>query len=397
MQLNENQERIVNEALNNIKYGYHQVFEFSGEAGTGKSVVLYEIARRSGFAMDEILPMAYTGQASIIMRTKGFPNATTIHSGLFQVEEVLDTSSTNFNTYFNVPEMKLRFVPKKDLGRIKAIFIDEGYMTPLSMKSTIESYGLPIIVGGDSGQLGPVKDKPAFLTDPNVPTLTQLMRQSEHDPIVYLARRARRGLPINTGLYGNKVLVIEERDVTDNMLQHANMILCGKNKTREALNDHIRHDIYNIKSTLPVFGERVICRKNNHFNIINGINLANGLMGNVVSIPDVTKFDGKTFTIDFLPDLLDVPFKNLICDYEYYSTKIEDRKYNKYARGEQFEFAYAITTHLSQGAEAQNGIYFEEYMPQDMQNRLNYVGITRFKNFLIYVKPNRKMQFFFNN
>ena len=34
MQLNENQERIVNEALNNIKYGYHQVFEFAGAMAT---------------------------------------------------------------------------------------------------------------------------------------------------------------------------------------------------------------------------------------------------------------------------------------------------------------------------------------------------------------------------
>jgi ATP-dependent exoDNAse (exonuclease V) alpha subunit len=65
-------------------------------------------------------------------------------------------------------------------------------------------------------------------------------------------------------------------------------------------------------------------------------------------------------------------------------------KYNKYSFGEKFELAYAITTHLSQGSQYCNGIYMEEYLRPDINNNLNYTGITRFSNSLIYVKKKRK-------
>lgn len=403
MVLNEQQEFIVRDCINRIKAG-QQVYEYSGEAGTGKSVVMYEIARRLGYYMncslENFLSMAYTGQASIVMRTKGFYNARTLHSGLYNIENNIkrENGVEVYNTYYNAPELGMEFVPKPKLDNIKAIFIDEGRMVPYSMKKVIESYGLPVIVGGDDGQLPPVKDKPAYIIDgSNIPHLDMLMRQAESDPIVYIARRARRGLPIHNGLYSNNntaVLVIEKRDLSDEMIKNSNIVLCGRNKTRDQINRTVREEILGINNTLPVFGDRMICRKNNARKEIDGINLANGLIGTVISSPDVTNFDGKTWTMDFLPDLLHNPFRSLVCDYEYFSTPNESRHYNKYARGERFEYAYAITTHLSQGAEVDKGIYIEEYMHPDIQNCLNYTGITRFKKYLIYVKEDRKNFYF---
>jgi hypothetical protein len=60
------------------------------------------------------------------------------------------------------------------------------------------------------------------------------------------------------------------------------------------------------------------------------------------------------------------------------------------------EYAYAITTHLSQGAQYSNGIYIQEHFPQDIQNNLNHVGASRFSNFLIYVIPDKPKRFFFS-
>ena len=68
--LNECQNMVVNLAVEHCLHSSEQVFEFAGEAGTGKSVVLFEIVKRLGLKPHEVLAMAPTGQAAIIMRTK---------------------------------------------------------------------------------------------------------------------------------------------------------------------------------------------------------------------------------------------------------------------------------------------------------------------------------------
>jgi ATP-dependent exoDNAse (exonuclease V) alpha subunit len=62
--------------------------------------------------------------------------------------------------------------------------------------------------------------------------------------------------------------------------------------------------------------------------------------------------------------------------------------------GEKFEFGYAITTHLSQGSQYFNGIYLQEYFGggYDINKRLNYTGITRFRHKCIYVIPSLGIQ-----
>ena len=62
----------------------------------------------------------------------------------------------------------------------------------------------------------------------------------------------------------------------------------------------------------------------------------------------------------------------------------------KYSVGELFEYAYALTTHVSQGSEYNNMIYIEEFMRPQIQNQLNYTGITRAKHGLIYMKKKNK-------
>jgi ATP-dependent exoDNAse (exonuclease V) alpha subunit len=57
--------------------------------------------------------------------------------------------------------------------------------------------------------------------------------------------------------------------------------------------------------------------------------------------------------------------------------------------GEKFEFGYSITTHLSQGSQYLTGIYLQEFFGggPDIRKRLNYTGITRFRNKCIFVIP----------
>ena len=395
--LNTQQNIVVDEAVKWFKYSSSTLFQFDGLAGTGKSVVLNEILNRLKLEDHEVLPMAYTGQACTIMRKKGLPLSCTCHSGLFMaVEEIAKDKNGKaiINKKFNTPIVKWKFVPKDfHNSRIKLFIIDEAWMVPKRFKSFIDSTGIKVIATGDSGQLPPVGDDPGYLVDGNIYHLTELMRQASNSPIVYLANRARNGLPIDCGKYGNDVFVIFDDELDKNIMLISDIVFCAKNSTRENINNIIRTDILHYNTPYPQFGERVICRKNNWGLEVNGIPLVNGLTGCVISPPDIGRFDGETIRIDFLPDLLNEPFKDIYINYNYLKATNSEReslKINPYLIGERFEYAYASTVHLSQGSEYDCGIYFEEPFRQDMTNALNYTAITRFKNKLIYVKKRPK-------
>jgi exodeoxyribonuclease-5 len=391
--LNQQQEKICQAAVNWFRNSSSQVFEFEGGAGTGKTYTIIEILRRLNLSSGEFLAMAYTGQASIVMRTRGFKTARSIHSSLYEVVEIEDETAVNLA--FGIKKKKFDFRLKSMLDpAIRLFFIDEAWMVPKWMVKDILSFGIKVICCGDSQQLPPIGDDPGFLTGYGVHRLTELMRQSKNNPIVYLANRAINGLPIHYGSYGN-VLVIDDEDFSPNYIPYADTIICGTNKTRDTINNYVRQ-LAGYRSLTPNIGERIICR-NNNWNIVSddGIALCNGLSGIVASQLEVNRFNGQTFNISFKPDLVDSIFFNLQVNYEYFISPYDERqvlkeKINKYSQGELFEFAYAISCWLAQGSEYNNGIYIEEFMRPQIQNQLNYTGITRFKNSLIYIKKKNK-------
>lgn len=402
IELNQGQQAVVRAAVDWFNNSSEQTFEFDGEAGTGKSVTLHAILQELGLFDYEYMPMAYTGAASVVMRLRGFHHARSIHSSLYKVELVPvdeDNPFFNVNTATDTKKLRERFVPleiDEISPDVKLFVIDEGYMVPGNMRKDIEKYGKKILVAGDSGQLPPVNGNAAYLTGPNVYHLTELMRQSIDNPIVHLARRARRGLPIDCGLYGNQALVIEEQDLTNEMVLGVPIIICGTNRTRDAFNDRIR-ELRGFHGDLPMFGERVICRNNNWKIGHDGIALCNGLSGHVVTNYNVSNFKKNRYVIDFLPDLISTPFQGLEMDYEYFTGDYDTRKKmremtnRKYVCGEFFEFAYALTAYLAQGQEYPSGLIYEEYLRHEIHNQLMYTAITRMKERLILVKRPRRI------
>lgn len=389
--LNNQQEFVVNEAVKWFRYSSEQYFSVVGYAGTGKSVVIAEIINRLGLAVDEVLPIAYTGQACTIMRTKGFLTASTCHSSLYHPRKVkLRDKYGNiiYDKEFNVPKIKWVY-DKRDFddSKIKLIVLDEAWMAPAEIRHRLDEIGIKVLAAGDPGQLPPITGNPAFLCDGIIHQLTELMRQSENSPIVYLANRARNGEFIHPGMYGNSVCVLYKDEITDDILSRSNIILCAKNDTRDKLNNKIRHDILHKYTRYPEFGERVICRKNNWDYTIGNISLVNGLVGTVVSVPDASRMGKNSMEIDFLPDLSPVRFNNLRIDTKYLNLDYSGRKENRnspYSTGEKFEYAYASTVHLAQGSEYLAGMYIEESMGPNLVNAMNYTAITRFKQQMIY-------------
>ena len=270
-------------------------------------------------------------------------------------------------------------------------------MVPAELCNDILSYPeVQVLTMGDIWQLPAIGEQSLFLNSNNIYHLTEIMRQAENDPIVYLANRAMLGLPIHNGIYGN-VLVINNDEMLPQMYGFSDIVLCGTNRVRDTINQTVRH-LAGFYSELPRTGERLICRRNN-WNKCNedNISLVNGLIGTTLSQTDVLDpLDKHKFNVDFLPDGSIIPFSRLKANYEYFASNYEHRNAmknlnTKHDIGEFFEYAYAITVHLSQGNEFSKGMYIENYIgrPQ-MQNQLNYTAITRFKDAMIYVRQKPK-------
>ena len=398
MNFTDEQERIIQGAVNHIKSNEvdEQVYQIAGSAGTGKTTVLREIIRRSEIPMSRIAVMTFIGQAAIILRSKGIYNARTIHSQLYVTEEdyVYQNGQIVRDPVYDKPVTKMYFRLKKSLPDIDLMIIDEAWTVPKKMKKDIESFGIKIIASGDHKQLPPVGDEPAYLVDGKIHFLTQIMRQGKGSQILLLADYLNKGYRVSPGYYG-EVLVIEDRDLTDEMIKYANIMICATNATRDTLNNHVRNDIFKLNQRLPAYGEKIICRKNNWNIEVNGISLANGLIGSVINEISPLDIDRKKkqFKVDFKPDMFNGVFRDLNCDYEYFIADSNARKFlknNPYSKASKFEYAYAITTHLSQGAQYPSGIYFKEYFRKDIQSNLDYTGITRFSDFVIMVLPSRK-------
>lgn len=396
MIFNDEQEKVIAEAIDWFNNSSEQIFQISGSAGTGKTTVLKEIINRLKLANDEVAPMAYTGAAAIVLRTKGFCNSKTIHSWFYKAVEVPDF--TRYNSYLNRYETKTEFKPKEIPPSVKLICIDEAGCVPYDMKHEILTPNIKVIALGDLNQLSPVASTAAFLYTGEVHYLTKIMRQNEESGIVYLANEILKGNELKEGNYGNAT-VITQRDLTDDMIKnHSDIILCGLNRTRDIYNKRCRElNCIDPEQKLPSHGERIICRKNNWAKEIDGISMANGLCGEVYNYPTMHSIakKGNAFIIDFKPTMFDMVFRDVLCSYRFFNAnktlKDNIRSSPSIRRksgivGNLFELGYAITTHLSQGSQYTKGIYIaENFWDKSEQKKLDYVGITRFSDSCIFV------------
>lgn len=396
--LNTNQRRVFDAAMEWWKGDRSEPFEISGPPGSGKTYLINTIIEYLGIMRHRVAPLAYTGAAAINMRVHGMENAKTAHSWLYMpvIEPVLDEKGNQvIDPKTNKPKMKIIYVERESLPDIDLILVDEGSTIPPKMRGTIEKHHIPVIVAGDIDQLPPVHDKPAYLNDPRkIHFLTEIMRQAQDSGIVYISQMVKNGLRPHCGLWKD-ALVIDRNQITMDMLLKSKIILCGRNVTRDYYNDLMRAT-YGFRGQLPMYGERVVCRKNNwNIETPDGISLTNGLLGMCINDPKYSYDDkNKKFILDFAPDmgsndLTSNVFHNLECSYPYFTANAKERealRNDPMLKYERFEFGYAITTHMSQGSEYDNGIYIEESLNKNINHKLNYVGATRFRKFCIYVK-----------
>ena len=389
--LNDQQEECVKKAVEWYhKVSSKQTFEISGPAGSGKTTIVKTIIQELGIRIEDVLFVAYVGKAALQLTRSGV-NGRTIHSTFYNIDFV-PVKGEDGNIIVKNGRLVTRpeFVKKERIpSNIKLIVIDEAPMVNESFGVDIESFGVPVICLGDLQQLPPVIGGSKYLIRPDY-VLTKIMRQAEGNPIIYLSQLASRGEQIPYGKYGDRCYVIPKDKVNDNMLLNADMILTPTNRSRIHYNRYIRECLRGIESELPVEGEKLICRKNNRNRIIgDGVYLVNGMIGYVINV-EKSSYNGKTLDISFVPDFNeDLVFNNVRLDYKTLMNSIQtdNEKYNKgFSMYDMFEFGDVITVHLSQGSQAENVLFISEPfgMDRSLQAKLNYTGITRAREGLIY-------------
>jgi ATP-dependent exoDNAse (exonuclease V) alpha subunit len=260
------------------------------------------------------------------------------------------------------------------------IIIDEASMVDSVIWKHLISYNIPIIAVGDHGQLPPIGGSFNLMQVPQL-TLEEIHRQARQNPIIGLSIQAREHGFIRPGRYGEGVIKyakddLDKNDRLEELLQNYSketLILCGYNKTRKKLNNHIRQ-MQGFESIEPLEGDRVICLRNNH-----EADIYNGMLGTILSIE---AHSSDWFFTRISMDLEARTYEGLISSEQFNSDtalNFTERR-GKTMRGDLFDFGYALTVHKAQGSQASRVVLLEERFPKmtdDEWRRWLYTGVTR--------------------
>jgi exodeoxyribonuclease-5 len=386
-ELTEEQQKAVSKMKKWFNSKTKQIFVIAGYAGTGKSTIVKSMIEELKLNPWEVKYATFTGKAALVLTKKGSP-AITIHRLIYKPVEIIKKDEKTGKETRKIEFIKVPFLDPE----LKVIVIDEVSMVSKIILDDLKSFGVPIIALGDPGQLPPIGDDNGLLSEPDV-FLTQIHRQAESNPIIYLSMLVREGKKLPYGMHGKKVAVLKERE-TDSyqilkIMTSADQILCGKNDTRRNINSTMR-SYYGYEDELPEKGDKLICTKNDWSTELCGVPLINGLIGychNQISKETIDN-NRRLFTMDFRPEFIeDDYFEGLLCDLEKF--QMFEEPIQPWIRGDikfaDFDFGYAITVHKAQGSSWEKVCLFNEILSRDADSHKKwlYTGITRSSDKLI--------------
>jgi exodeoxyribonuclease-5 len=359
----------------------------AGFAGTGKTTItghLVDSFHKDGIS---VACATFTGKASIVLSQKinnYFNNYIgTIHGLIYK--PVIDKHG-----------MLDGFTRAKTID-FDVIIVDECSMINREIKKDLLSFGVPVIFIGDSFQLPPISNDNFNIFEKTQYELKTIHRQAENSPIIKLSMRIRNGEWIDCGIFGRGCAKMSwHNENTQKALFNHNpnsndIILCGMNKTRIAINNMIRKK-QNFDRPEPKQNDKIVCLQNNH-----SLGIMNGQLG---FVNEIKLFEDYAYIINMNFGKFDqnhFVYKDgfgKIKQTEYYGmcTKQKtknDLKKQKFEKLDLFDFGYALSVHKSQGSSWDRVILIEERNPYQSDEEFAkwlYTGVTRAENKILIVE-----------
>lgn len=375
MQFSPQQDEALKAVSKWLKDGRQPVFRLFGYAGTGKTT----LARHFAENVDgDVLFAAFTGKAAQVLRSRGATNARTIHSLIYRPrgeEEVEDeeTGKTSIAPMFSINR-------QSPLAKAALIVIDECSMVDEQLGKDLMSFGTPILVLGDPGQLPPVSGGGFFTEQEPDYLLTEIHRQARDNPIITLAMQVREGRELMYGDYGT-AKVISKNEVTQDLVLGADQVLVGTNKTRRRYNKRLR-ELKGFNVDFPQAGDKLVCLRNDQ---VKG--LLNGSLWQVMTSSRETVKPGINLLIKPEDDDMNrgaAKIKLLKAAFEDIETEIPWATRKRY---DEFDFGYALTVHKAQGSQWNDVVLFDEsWAFRDTRERWLYTAVTRAAETLTIVR-----------
>ncbi len=366
MQFSPQQDDALKAVSDWLKAGDRQIFRLFGYAGTGKTT----LARHFAEAVDgDVQFAAFTGKAAQVLRARGASNARTIHSLIYRPrgEETVEDETTGKTSI--APTFSLN--RQSPVAKASLIIIDECSMVDEDLGRDLQSFGTPILVLGDPGQLPPISGGGYFTEhEPDI-LLTEIHRQARDNPIIQLALDVREGREFMHGDFG-AAQVIGKGEVNSELVLSADQVLVGINRTRRRYNRRLR-ELKDFTLATPQSGDKLVCLRNDPSK-----GLLNGSLWRVMTASKETTKPGINLLVSPEEEDTDRGVAKIKLLKAVFEDDDADIPWSTKKRYDDFDYGYALTVHKAQGSQWDNVVLFDEsYAFRDMRQRWLYTAITR--------------------
>ena len=321
---------------------------------------------------------AFTGKAAQVLRSRGASRASTIHSLIYrpkgeEIVEDSDTGKTSLTPTFSLNR-------QSPVSKAALVVVDECSMVDEALGSDLLSFGTPILVLGDPGQLPPVSGGGYFTEHPPDVLVEEIHRQARENPIVALAQHVRKGGAIMYGDFGDTARVIAKNQLTTETVVEADQVLVGTNRNRRRYNQRLR-ELNGFDGHLPAAGDKLVCLRNDAAK-----GLLNGSLWQVVSAPRTVKP-----AMNLLIRSEDEGIERITAKVKVLKAAFEEEgdsvTWQQRRRHDDFDYGYALTVHKAQGSQWNETVLFDEsYAFREHGPRWLYTGVTRAAERITIVK-----------
>lgn len=200
--------------------------------------------------------------------------------------------------------------------------------------------------------------------------VARLARKAAESPIIWLATQIRTGTTKFDEMQTDGLIVTGRKHLDPHAVIHANMVIVGRNDTRQRYNDRLRELAGHKKST-PDKGEPLICLRNDK--------LVKIFNGDILRVQESRLHKTKVNLLLDDPDSDRRAFKVQVRK-EFFQDEAAALKlpYSELRGTQHFTYGYAITCHKSQGSQWDNVCVFDESSVfRDDRARWLYTAVTR--------------------